>query len=196
MSTFPVILKWVLNAVEWDGIYLKYKNSKGRIVISRLFIYPFTWIHHEWHIAWFCTVPVYVLLLNFRIIDVNCRIDTFWFNFRTFSLLFSVNSNKPVPVFPWHALVPFLTNTGPPTVTQTPASTFEQPIEKQHQNIKTTASPKKASQSEHCVSVSEARKFKNSIFKRMVNSSVQYKINQRCATIRLISFSLFCCNKK
>ncbi|XP_056013181.1 protein capicua homolog isoform X5 [Ostrea edulis] len=67
-----------------------------------------------------------------------------------------VNSNKPVPVFPWHALVPFLTNTGPPTVTQTPASTFEQPIEKQHQNIKTTASPKKASQSEHCVSVSEA----------------------------------------
>jgi hypothetical protein len=64
-------------------------------------------------------------------------------------------------VFPWHALVPFLTNTGPPTVHQTPTATLEHPIEKQHQNIKTTASPKKASQSEHCISTSDARKFKS-----------------------------------
>uniref|UniRef100_A0A8W8KR95 HMG box domain-containing protein n=1 Tax=Magallana gigas TaxID=29159 RepID=A0A8W8KR95_MAGGI len=68
----------------------------------------------------------------------------------------AVNSNKAVPVFPWHALVPFLTNTGPPTVAQTPPTTTEQPIEKQHQAVNPTSSPKKASQSEHRVSASEA----------------------------------------
>ncbi|XP_061164260.1 protein capicua homolog isoform X1 [Saccostrea echinata] len=66
-----------------------------------------------------------------------------------------VNSNKPVPVFPWHALVPFLTNTGPPTVAQVPTSTIEQPVEKQ-QAVNSTLSPKKASQSEQRVSASDA----------------------------------------
>lgn len=74
------------------------------------------------------------------------------------SLSSAVNSNKAVPVFPWHALVPFLTNTGPPTVTQAPPTTTEQPIEKQHQAVNPTSSPKKASQSEHRISASEARK--------------------------------------
>lgn len=89
------------------------------------------------------------------------------FHFVVLSIyLFSsaVNSNKAVPVFPWHALVPFLTNTGPPTVAQTPPTTTEQPIEKQHQAVNPTSSPKKASQSEHRVSASEARKCQISQF--------------------------------
>ena len=73
--------------------------------------------------------------------------------------LSAVSSNKPVPVFPWHALVPFLTNTGPPAVTSTPPSTVEQPIEKQHQTVNPTSSPKKPSQSEPRVSASDARKY-------------------------------------
>lgn len=42
--------------------------------------------------------------------------------------------DKPVPVFPWHSLVPFLTNTGPPPIS---AQTSEQPqkLQKPIQNL-------------------------------------------------------------
>ncbi|XP_052060621.1 protein capicua homolog isoform X1 [Mytilus californianus] len=67
------------------------------------------------------------------------------------------NTNKPVPVFPWHSLVPFLTNTGPTSAKMAPPmEPVHQPAEAQLKRLSPAPSSQKTNQNEHHHSISEA----------------------------------------
>lgn len=66
--------------------------------------------------------------------------------------------NKPVPVFPWHSLVPFLTNTGPSSAKPAPPTEpVHQPAEAQLKRLSPAPQPL-TNQNEPHTSISEAGK--------------------------------------